>query len=197
LQYLILKITQVATTQIKNLFSTIQSLRQEFIFTNRMDQSTPIQFDFNSEEPKEFLSGRSLAQPEPKPKSTRGRKSSKELDLEMENVQVPEDEILFKKQYYGIGDVAKMFGVKASVIRYWENEFDVLEPRKNRKGDRLFKPTDIKNLQIIYDLLRRRKFTLEGAKEYMKDSQKAEEKYALIQSLQKVRAFLLELKAHL
>lgn len=161
-----------------------------------MDNPTPITFDFN-DEPKEFLSGRSLAQPVPKPKSGRGRKSSKEMDAEIENVNVPEDEILFKKQYYGIGDVAKMFGVSVSVIRYWENEFDVLEPRKNRKGDRLFKPTDIKNLQIIYDLLRRRKFTVDGAKEYMKNLQKAEEKYALIQSLQKLRGFLLELKAHL
>ena len=158
----------------------------------------PILFDFSGDdEPREFLSGRSLAQPEPKPKSTRGRKSSKEAAAEIENVNVPEDEILFKKQYYGIGDVAKMFGVNASLIRYWENEFDVLEPRKNRKGDRLFKPTDIKNLQIIYDLIRRRKFTLEGAKEYMKQAQKAEEKYAMIQSLQKLRGFLLELKAHL
>jgi DNA-binding transcriptional MerR regulator len=158
----------------------------------------PILFDFSGDDgPKEFLSGRSLAQPEPKPKSTRGRKSSKAIEAELEAVQVPEDEILFKKQYYTIGDVAKMFGVKASLIRYWENEFDVLEPRKNRKGDRLFKPTDIKNLQIIHDLIRRRRFTLEGAKDYMKNLQKAEEKYALIESLQKLRGFLLELKAHL
>ena len=63
-----------------------------------------------------------------------------------------------------------MFGVNTSLIRFWENEFDVLEPRKNRKGDRFFKPTDVKNLQLIYDLLRRRKFTIEGAKEYLKDS---------------------------
>ena len=150
-----------------------------------------------NEPPKEFLSGRALAQPEPPLKSARGRKRNSAPDAELENVQVPEDEILFKRQYYRISDVAKMFGVKASVIRNWENEFDVLEPRKNGKGDRLFKPTDIKNLQIIYDLIRRRKFTIEGAKEYMKDMEKAEEKYALIQSLQKLRGFLLELKAHL
>ena len=86
----------------------------------------PITFDFTpGEAPKEFLSGRSLPQPIPKPKSTRGRKSSKEVAAEIDNVQVPEDEILFKKQYYPIGDVAKMFGVNASLIRYWENEFDV------------------------------------------------------------------------
>ena len=157
-----------------------------------------ITFEFTGDaESTEFLSGRSLVPPPPKPKSTRGRKSNKTVNAELENVQVPEDDILFKKQYYGIGDVAKMFGVNASLIRYWENEFDVLEPRKNGKGDRLFKPTDIKNLQIIYDLIRRRKYTLEGAKEYMKQSQKADEKFALIQSLQKLRGFLLELKAHL
>lgn len=161
-----------------------------------MNPQYPITFEATDPgEEKEFLSGRPIAPPAPKPK--RGRKTKKELAVALENVAVPEDEQLFKKQYYSIGDVAKMFGVNASLIRYWENSFDVLEPRKNGKGDRLFKPTDIKNLQLIYDLIRRRKFTLEGAKEYMKDAQKAEEKYAMIQSLQKLRGFLLELKAHL
>jgi DNA-binding transcriptional MerR regulator len=90
-----------------------------------------------------------------------------------------------------------MFHVNNSLIRYWENEFDILEPRKTRKGDRLFKPEDIKNLQLIHDLLRRRKFTLEGAKEYLKKNKQAKEQYELINSLQKVKAFLLELKANL
>lgn len=162
-----------------------------------MDKSiSPLQFDFAGDEPKEFLSGRPVAPPEAPPKSGRGRKRKDQPD-EPENVQVPEDEILFKKQYYGMGEVVKMFGVNASLIRHWEAEFEVLQPRKNRKGDRLFKPTDIKYLQLIYDLIRRRKFTLEGAKDYLKDIGKAEEKYALIQSLQKLRGFLLELKAHL
>lgn len=160
-----------------------------------MDKPQPsVTFEFtDKEEPREFLSGRAV----PPPKSTRGRKSTKTIESEIENVQVPEDEILFKKQYYSISDVAKMFGVNASVIRYWETNFALLEPRKNGKGNRLFRPTDVKNLQLIYDLIRRRKFTLEGAKEYMKQAQKAEEKYVMIQSLQKLRAFLLELKAHL
>ncbi len=157
-----------------------------------------ITFEFGGEEaPKEFLSGRPLAQPAAKPKSTRGRKSIKEIEAEQDNVAVPPDEILFKKHYYSIGEVAQMFGVNTSLIRYWENEFDIIEPRKNRKGDRFFKPTDIKNLQLIYDLLRRRKFTLEGAKDYLKRSQQAEEKYALIQSLQRIKVFLQEVKAHL
>lgn len=157
-----------------------------------------ITFEFDAAQPPaEFLSGRSLAPPPAKTKSTRGRKSSKEAAAELQHVAVPEDEVLFKKQYYGIGEVAQMFGVNASLIRYWENEFDVLEPRKNRKGDRLFKPADIKTLQVIHDLIRRRKYTLEGAKEYLKQARSAEEKYVLIQSLQNIRGFLLELKAHL
>ena len=84
-----------------------------------------------------------------------------------------------------------------SLIRYWETEFDILQPRKNRKGDRFFRPVDIKNLVLIYDLLRRRKFTIEGAKDYLKKNKKAEEKFAVIQSLQKLKGFLLELKANL
>ena len=110
-------------------------------------------------------------------------------------IQVPEDDILFKKQYYSIGEVAVMFRENQSLIRYWETEFDILQARKNRKGDRFFRPVDIKNLVMIYDLLRRRKFTIEGAKEYLKKNKKAEEKFAMMQSLEKIKGFLLELKA--
>ena len=90
-----------------------------------------------------------------------------------------------------------MFRENQSLIRYWETEFDILQPRKNRKGDRFFRPVDIKNLVLIYDLLRRRKFTIEGAKDFLKKGKKAEERFAAIQSLQKIKAFLLELKANL
>ena len=90
-----------------------------------------------------------------------------------------------------------MFRENQSLIRYWETEFDILQPRKNRKGDRFFRPVDIKNLVMIYDLLRRRKFTIEGAKDYLKKNKKVEEKFAMIQSLEKIKAFLLELKASL
>lgn len=133
----------------------------------------------------------------------RGRKSLKDFSLEADLVQVPEDEILFKKQYYSIGEVALMFRENQSLIRYWEMEFDILQPRKNRKGDRFFRPIDIKNLVLIYDLLRRRKFTIDGAKDFLKKnnaqnpSGKAEDKFALIQSLQKIKGFLLEIKASL
>lgn len=132
-----------------------------------------------------------------KEKSTRGRRSLREADIKVDLVQVPDDEILFKKQYYSIGEVASMFRENQSLIRYWEIEFDILQPRKNRKGDRFFRPVDIKNLVMIYDLLRRRKFTIEGAKDYLKKNKKADEKFAMIRSLQKIKEFLLEIKANL
>lgn len=136
-------------------------------------------------------------QQEKKSTSKRGRPSLKEIDINADLVQIPPDEILFQKQYYSIGEVSKWFRVNQSLIRYWETEFDILQPRKNRKGDRFFRPIDVKNLVLIHDLLRRRKFTLEGAKEYLKNSKKAEEKFAMIQSLEKIKSFFLELKASL
>jgi DNA-binding transcriptional MerR regulator len=127
----------------------------------------------------------------------RGRRSLKDIGLTADLIQVPEDEVLFQKQYYSIGEVAIMFRENQSLIRYWETEFDILKPRKNRKGDRFFRPVDVKNLVMIYDLLRRRKFTIEGAKDYLKKNKKAEDKFDMIQSLEKIKAFLLELKAQL
>ena len=132
-----------------------------------------------------------------KRKSPRGRLSLKEVHLNADLIQIPPDEILFQKQYYSIGEVSKWFRVNQSLIRYWETEFDILEPRKNRKGDRFFRPVDVKNLVLIHDLLRRRKFTIEGAKEFLKKNKKADEKFAMVQSLQKIKSFLNELKASL
>src|SRR5690606_10227900 len=103
----------------------------------------------------------------------------------------------FQKQYYSMKEVAEMFSENQSLIRYWETEFDILQPRKNRKGDRFFRPVDIKNLVLIYDLLRKRKFTIEGAKEYLKKNKKAEDTFALIRSLEQIKSFFLELKANL
>ena len=133
----------------------------------------------------------------PKEKSTRGRKSLKETDATIDLIDIPEDEILFQKMYYSIGKVAEMFKVNQSLIRLWENEFDVLKPKKNGKGDRLFRPEDIKTLQLIHHLLRERKYTMEGAKDFIKKNKKAEEKYTTIASLKKIKGFLNELKANL
>ncbi|HTE30429.1 MAG TPA: MerR family transcriptional regulator [Chryseolinea sp.] len=127
--------------------------------------------------------------------SGRGRKSQKTFAAEADLVCIPDDEQLFSKQYYSIGEVSQMFKVNASLLRFWESEFDIIKPRKNRKGDRHFRPVDIKNLQLIYDLLRRRKLTIEGAKDFLRNNKKSQERFEMIQSLQKVKAFILEIKA--
>ena len=74
------------------------------------------------------------------------------------------------KLYHSIGEVATAFDVSTSLIRFWEKEFDVLKPRKNKKGDRLFTQEDIKNLHIIFHLLKERGFTIEGAKKKLKEN---------------------------
>jgi DNA-binding transcriptional MerR regulator len=130
-------------------------------------------------------------------KQTRGRMSLKDMDAGVDLIEVPEDAVLFEKMYYPIGSVAEMFKVNQSLVRFWENEFDILKPKKNGKGDRLFRPEDVKNLKLIYHLLRERKYTLEGAKEFLKNNKKADEKFAMIEQLKKLKGFLNELKANL
>ena len=133
-----------------------------------------------------------------KPKSKRGRKSFKEMDEEVGLINIPDEEELKKKLYYPIREVAAFFNVNTSLIRAWEVEFDILQPRKNRKGDRLFRVEDIKNLQIIYYLLRNKKFSVDGAKKYLKENKKkADVQQQLLQSLTKFRSFLVELKTNL
>ncbi|MGH2563408.1 MAG: MerR family transcriptional regulator [Ginsengibacter sp.] len=130
-------------------------------------------------------------------KSKRGRKSLKEMGTDADLIEIPEDEILFEKQYYSIGDVATMFRENTSLIRYWENEFSILKPKKNKKGDRFFRPEDVKNLKMIYHLLRERKYTIDGAKDFLKNNKAAGEKHEMLESLQKIKFFLLELKNNL
>jgi DNA-binding transcriptional MerR regulator len=129
--------------------------------------------------------------------SKRGRKSLKQVSAEAELIDIPADEVLFSKQYYTMGEVSEMFRVNQSLLRFWETEFDILQPRKNKKGDRYFRPVDIKNLHLIYHLLRQKKYTIEGAKEFLKKNKKAEERFEVIQRLQEIRTFLLEWKAQL
>lgn len=111
-------------------------------------------------------------------------------------MNVPPDEELFKRQYYSMKETAAMFDISHSMLRYWENEFDVLQPRKNRKGDRYFRPVDVKHLQLIYHLLKVRRFTIEGAREYLRNHNKALDTFELIKKLEKLKSFLLELKAN-
>lgn len=128
----------------------------------------------------------------------RGRKSFKEMDAVVDLIDIPSAEVLQQKLYYSISEVASWFKVNTSLLRYWENEFDILQPRKTRKGDRLFRVEDIQNLQLIYMLLRQRKFSIEGAKSYLKNHKtKIDTETQLVQSLNKFKQFLLELKVSL
>ena len=135
--------------------------------------------------------------PSPQAPSKRGRKSLKQVSAEADLIEIPVDEVLFSKQYYTMGEVSEMFRVNQSLLRFWESEFDILQPRKNKKGDRYFRPVDIKNLHLIYHLLRQKKYTIEGAKEFLKKNKKADERFEVVQRLQEIKAFLLEWKAQL
>jgi len=138
-----------------------------------------------------------ITDPVLKIKSGRGRKSIRQISEEADLIQIPEDEVLFQKHYYSMGEVADMFRVNQSLLRFWEAEFSILQPKKNKKGDRYFRPIDIKNLHLIYHLLRQRKYTIEGAKDFLKKNSKAEEKFETIKKLEELKRFLLEMKASL
>ena len=102
------------------------------------------------------------------------------------------------KLYYSIGEVAKMFDVNSSLIRFWEKEFDIIKPKKNKKGNRLFTKADIDNFHIIFHLVKERGYTLDGAKKKLKDNKDGTIKNAeIVKSLQKIKGFLQELKHEL
>ena len=128
----------------------------------------------------------------------RGRKSFASMDADMGKVNIPSAEILEKKLYYPIGEVAHWFNVNTSLIRYWEKEFKQIQPRKTRKGDRLFRVQDIEFLKQIHYLLREKKYSIDGAKTYLKNNkEKAEKNIALLNSLKNLRGFLVSIKENL
>lgn len=103
-----------------------------------------------------------------------------------------------EKRYYSIGEVAKAFDVNASLIRFWEKEFDALKPKKNAKGNRKFTPEDIKNLKFIYHLVKERGFTLDGAKIHLKEEkQETLTNFEIISKLEDVKNQLIKIKQHL
>ncbi|MEO5602469.1 MAG: MerR family transcriptional regulator [Cyclobacteriaceae bacterium] len=103
-----------------------------------------------------------------------------------------------EKLYYSIGEVAEIFTVAPSLIRFWESEFDLIQPKKNRKGNRQFTKEDIDNVRTIYHLVKEKGFTLQGAKEMLRnDSQAVKDKMEMMDSLRNVRKFLTELKEKL
>lgn len=103
-----------------------------------------------------------------------------------------------EKIYYTIGEVAELFEVNQSLIRFWEKEFDILKPQKNKKGNRLFTKNDLDNLRIIYHLVKERGYTLQGAKEKLRQNRdEVMNSMEIINSLNKVKDFLLDLKKEL
>jgi DNA-binding transcriptional MerR regulator len=99
------------------------------------------------------------------------------------------------KLYFSIGEIAKAFDVNASLIRFWDKEFDILKPKKNAKGNRMFTQEDVKNLQLIFHLVKERGFTLDGAKTHLKEGQKKTlDKFEIVSKLAGIKAQLLHLK---
>jgi DNA-binding transcriptional MerR regulator len=101
-----------------------------------------------------------------------------------------------EKVYYSIGEVAGLFNVNASLIRFWEQEFAILKPKKNKKGNRLFTQRDLRYLHMIYHLVKEKGYTLKGANDALKeDFEQLEARVFAVQTLHKARQFLLELDA--
>jgi DNA-binding transcriptional MerR regulator len=108
---------------------------------------------------------------------------------------MPYKEKKVEKLFYSIGEVAEMLNVPVSTVRFWENEFDILKPRKNKKGNRLFMPEDLKNLKIIHHLVKEKGMTLAGAKKQLSEKwQETDYKYEINQSLQNIREILLDIR---
>ena len=111
---------------------------------------------------------------------------------------MPYKEKAIEKKYYSIGEVADKFNVATSLIRFWETEFDIIKPKKNRKGNRQFTKEDIENVKLIYHLVKEKGFTLQGAKELLKqDGQVVKDKMEVIDSLKNIRGFLMDIREQL
>ena len=103
-----------------------------------------------------------------------------------------------EKLFYKIGEVAEMFTVNVSLIRFWEKEFDILKPKKNKKGNRMFTKKDVDNMTIIYHLVKERGFTLEGAKQKLKENKgDTIDNIEIVNNLKDIRGFLVKLREEL
>jgi DNA-binding transcriptional MerR regulator len=111
---------------------------------------------------------------------------------------MPYKEREISKMYYTMGEVAALFDVNQSMIRFYEKEFDILQPKKNKKGNRYFTPEDIDNLKIIFNLIREKGYTLNGAKEYLKSNiSGTKDNQRVISSLENLKKFLIEVRDEL
>jgi len=103
-----------------------------------------------------------------------------------------------KKIYYSIGEISEILNVNNSLIRFWEKEFEIIKPKKNSRGNRIFTKNDVQNISLIYHLLKEKKYTIEGAKKRLRENKKGIEKnYEIIINLKKVRSQLVEIREEL
>jgi DNA-binding transcriptional MerR regulator len=103
-----------------------------------------------------------------------------------------------EKLYYTIGEVSRMFDVNPSLIRFWEKEFTMINPQKNRKGNRVFTAKDIDNFRVIYNLVKEKGFTIQGAREHLSQHKsEAERNVEVIKSLKEIKGFLIEISKEL
>ena len=111
---------------------------------------------------------------------------------------MPYKEKKVEKLYFSIGEVAEMFDVNTSLIRFWEKEFDIIKPKKNKKGNRFFTKEDIENFHVIYHLVKERGMTLKGAKQKLKENKEdTVHNVEIIKTLQDIRSMLLDIKEDL
>lgn len=109
-----------------------------------------------------------------------------------------DQEVSDSKLYYSMGEIAEKYQVKHSLIRYWEKEFDIIKPKKNKKGNRLFTKKDLDAFDLIFDLVKNKGFTLEGAKQKIKEGKSARFKNEeMISKLKKIKSFLIDLENQL
>lgn len=102
------------------------------------------------------------------------------------------------KMYYSMGEVTAMFDVNHSLIRYYEKEFDILQPKKNKKGNRYFTPEDVENLKLILHLIRDKGYTIQGAKDHLKSNlTETKSQQSIITALENLKKFLLEVRDEL
>ena len=100
-----------------------------------------------------------------------------------------------EKLYYSIGEVAGMLGEQTSAVRYWEKEFEILKPKKNKKGNRMFTPKDVENIKIIHELLKVRGMTISGARKKMSENPEGLRKnHEVVQSLKQIKDMLLDIR---
>ena len=120
------------------------------------------------------------------------------LSTNLLNLPMPYKEREISKMYYTMGEVAIMFDVNQSLLRFYEKEFDVLQPKKNKKGNRYFTPEDIENLKIIFHLIKEKGYTISGAKEYLKSNfNNTKDDQKIISALENIKSFLIEVRDQL